>query len=71
MDPSLLTIILFGSLVVLLLLALPIAFTLGGLAILFTLWLWGSAGLLMVASHAYGVGMDFILVSVPLLCLWP
>ncbi len=69
MDPSLLTILLFGSLIVLLLLGLPIAFTLGGLAILFTLWLWGSAGLLMVASHAYGVGMDFILVSVPLFVL--
>jgi tripartite ATP-independent transporter DctM subunit len=69
MDPSLLTILLFGSLVALLLLGLPIAFTLGGLAILFTLWLWGPAGLLMVASHAYGVGMDFILVSVPLFVL--
>lgn len=69
MDPSLLTILLFGSLVVLLLLGLPIAFTLGGLAILFTYWLWGPAGLLMVASHAYGVGMDFILVSVPLFVL--
>lgn len=69
MDPSLLTIFLFGSLVALLLLGLPIAFTLGGLAILFTFWLWGPAGLLMVASHAYGVGMDFILVSVPLFVL--
>jgi len=69
MEPSLLTILLFGSLVALLLLGLPIAFTLGGLAILFTLWLWGPAGLLMVASHAYGVGMDFILVSVPLFVL--
>lgn len=69
MDPSLLTILLFGSLVVLLLLGLPIAFTLGGLAILFTLWLWGPAGLLMITSHAYGVGMDFILVSVPLFVL--
>lgn len=69
MDPALLTILLFGSLVVLLLLGLPIAFTLGGLAILFTLWLWGPGGLLMVASHAYGVGMDFILVSVPLFVL--
>ncbi len=69
MDPSFLTILLFSSLIVLLLLGLPIAFTLGGLAILFTLWLWGPAGLLMVASHAYGEGMNFILVSVPLFIL--
>ncbi len=66
MDPAWLTLLLFGSLVLLLLLGLPIAFTLGGLALIFTLWLWGPGGLLMLASHAYGESMNFILVSAPL-----
>jgi len=69
MDPAWLTLLLFGSLVLLLLLGLPIAFTLGGLALIFTLWLWGPGGLLMLASHAYGESMNFILVSAPLFIL--
>jgi len=69
MDPAWLTLLLFGSLVLLLLLGLPIAFTLGGLALIFTLWLWGPAGLLMLTSHAYGESMNFILVSAPLFIL--
>ena len=69
MDPAWLTLLLFGSLVFFLLLGLPIAFTLGGLAMIFILWLWGPAGLLMMASHAYGESMNFILVSAPLFIL--
>jgi tripartite ATP-independent transporter DctM subunit len=69
MDPAWVTVFLFSSLVVFLLLGLPIAFTLGGLALLFTFLLWGPSGLLMMVSHAYGESTNFILVSVPLFIL--
>jgi len=60
------TALLFGLLVFFIVLGLPIAFTLAGLGIIFTLILWGPSGLLMIASHAYGEGTNFVLVAVPL-----
>lgn len=69
MDPLLYTVLLFGLLLVLLALGLPIAFALGGLAILFTLLIWGPSGLMMIVSHAYGEANNFILVAVPLFVL--
>jgi tripartite ATP-independent transporter DctM subunit len=65
-DPGLLTILLFGSAILLLFLGLPIAFTLSGLAVVFVLLVWGPAGLLMVASVAYEKSTSFILVAAPL-----
>jgi tripartite ATP-independent transporter DctM subunit len=53
-------------LIVLLMLGLPIAFTLSGIAIVFILLLWGPSGLLMIASSAYAQAGSFVLVAVPL-----
>ena len=66
MDVGLLTVLIFGMLIVLLVLGLPIAFTLSGIAILFILILWGPSGLLMIASSAYGQAGSFVLVAAPL-----
>lgn len=66
MEVGLLTVLIFGMLIVLLALGLPIAFTLSGIAILFILILWGPSGLLMIASSAYGQSGSFVLVAAPL-----
>lgn len=69
MEPSLATALLFGSMIILLLLGLPIAFALGGIAVIFTLWMWGTPGLLMIISSTYGQGTSFVLVALPLFIL--
>lgn len=66
MEVGLLTVLIFGMLIVLLVLGLPIAFTLSGIAIVFILILWGPSGLLMIASSAYGQAGSFVLVAAPL-----
>lgn len=69
MEPSVATALLFGSMIVLLILGLPIAFALGGIAIIFTMWMWGQQGLLMIISTTYGQGTSFVLVALPLFIL--
>lgn len=66
MDPLLLTILLFGLLVVFLMIGVPIAFGLGFLAIVFTVILWGPSGLFMITSRAYSESVSFILLAVPM-----
>jgi len=68
-EPWQMTALIFGSLIVLLLIGLPIAFVLGGIGVIFTLLIWGPQGLLMVSSMAYGKGTGFVLVAVPLFIL--
>ena len=63
------TILLFGALLLLLILGLPVAFTLAGLAILFTFYLFGPQALPTIAYEAYGAGSDFVLICVPLFVL--
>lgn len=53
MSVAAITLILFGSLFLLLATGLPIAFCLGGVAILFTLLLWGTEALRLVAYVAF------------------
>ncbi len=69
MDPSTVTALIFVMLIVLLFIGLPIAFTLTGIAIVFVLLLWGTSGLYLLASAAYGESMSFVLVAVPLFIL--
>lgn len=61
--------IIFVSLVVLIFLGLPIAFVLGGLAIVFAWWLVGPQVLFIVASNAWGGWTNFILIALPLYVL--
>lgn len=69
MEPWVITIILFGLLVVGLASGLPIAFVLAGIGVIFTLLLWGPNGLYMISSAAYGKGADFVLICLPLFML--
>ena len=66
LGPEWLTLILFGSLVFLLLLGLPLVFALGGVATLFIIPIWGWGGLPILANRTY-MAMDmFLLVAVPM-----
>src|SRR3546814_12377736 len=66
LGPEWLTIILFGSLVVLLLMGLPLVFAIGGTATFFIILLWGPHALPLLASRTY-MAMDmFMLVAVPM-----
>jgi len=66
MDPWLLTILFFGTLIILLVLGLPVAFALSGLAIIFSLVIYGPDSLYTVVFEAYGAGTSFVLTAVPL-----
>jgi tripartite ATP-independent transporter DctM subunit len=60
------TILLFGSMIVFLILGLPFVFTLGGVAMLGTILLWGPQALPMLASKAFGNASSFTMVAGPL-----
>jgi tripartite ATP-independent transporter DctM subunit len=62
----LLTVLFFATLIILILLGLPIAFSLGGVAILYSLLLWGTKSLLLIPSAVHTDGSNFILAAVPL-----
>jgi tripartite ATP-independent transporter DctM subunit len=66
LGPEWLTLILFGSLIILLLAGLPLLFALGGVATLFIILLWGPHALPVLANRTY-MAMDmFLLVAVPM-----
>jgi tripartite ATP-independent transporter DctM subunit len=66
LGPEWLTIILFGSLVFVLLLGLPLVFAIGGVATFFIILLWGPHALPILANRTY-MAMDmFLLVAVPM-----
>lgn len=66
LGPEWLTIVLFGSLIVLLLMGLPLVFAIGGTATLFIILLWGPHALPVLANRTY-MAMDmFMLVAVPM-----
>ena len=69
MEPWLITLIFFGSLILLLVLGLPVAFTLSGLAIVFSYLIFGPQSLFTIVLEAYGAGASFVLTAVPLFVL--
>ncbi len=66
MSVETITVLFFGCLLISLMLGLPIAFGLGGVAMLFSLFLWGPASLYQVASAVWGTGNDWLFVCIPL-----
>jgi len=66
MSIELITVLLFASLVVLLILGLPVAFCLGSLGIIFTIFLWGPQGLFNVGYRIISVMNYFTIVAMPL-----
>jgi tripartite ATP-independent transporter DctM subunit len=63
---ELITILMFGGMIALLLLGLPLAFVTGVMAVGFGLALFGPGSLLLVASRIYSFMNEYVLVSVPM-----
>lgn len=67
MSLELIAVIMFASLVFLLATGLPLAFVLGGLAVILSYFLWGGTGsMMLVATQTWGVMTSYFLVAIPL-----
>jgi tripartite ATP-independent transporter DctM subunit len=66
MSIEVITLLLFGALILFLALGLPLAFVLGGVGVVGCYFLWGSKGLFVAAAQAYGAMGKFSLLSIPL-----
>ncbi|BBK37577.1 tripartite transporter large subunit [Allostella sp. ATCC 35155] len=69
MSIELITVLMFGGMIVLLLLGLPLAFVTGIIAVAFGLGLFGLPSLLLVSSRIYSFMNEYVLVSVPMFIL--
>ncbi len=61
-----LTVIMFVTLLIAIYLGSPLSITLGGVAMIFTLIIWGPKGLYMAATTSIGSAMNDTLLSIPL-----
>jgi len=70
MSPEALTLLLFGSLIICLLLGVPLAYAMGGIGLIFGLWMMGTKGAcyLLVAT-AWSEWTSYVLLAVPLFVL--
>ncbi|HPR53010.1 MAG TPA: TRAP transporter large permease subunit [Deltaproteobacteria bacterium] len=66
MSIEIIVLIMFISLIGLLLTGLPLAFVLGGLAMVFAFFLWGPNSMLLVAVQSWGVMTSYFMVAIPL-----
>lgn len=66
MGTGLITLLMFGTILLLLVTGLPIAFCLGFTGLAFTYFLWGAPGILQVASTAFAPTLNTILIAIPL-----
>ncbi len=66
MNIEVTVLIMFFSLIGLLLTGLPLAFVLGGLAMIFAFFLWGPNSMLLVAVQSWGVMTSYFMVAIPL-----
>jgi len=66
MSIEVITLLLFGSLILFLVLGLPLSFVLGGVGLVGCYFLWGSKGLFVVAAQTYGAMGKFTLLAIPL-----
>jgi tripartite ATP-independent transporter DctM subunit len=69
MSVELVTILLFGGLIILLALGVPVAFALGSISVVFTFALWGADGLFTVATTTIGQITNSNLITIPLFLL--
>ena len=66
MSIEILTLIMLGSMVVLLVIGLPLAFVTGIIALGFALFLYGPLALPLIASRIYGFVSVYALIAVPM-----
>ena len=69
MGVELITVLLFGSLFLLLALGMPVAFALGSVTVIFSYLLWGAAALYIIPTQVLGQMISPILIAVPLFVL--
>ena len=69
MNVGLATLLLFGILALLIATGTPVAFAIGFTALLVALFLWGPAGLNMVATSTLGTMLSTLLLAIPLFVL--
>jgi tripartite ATP-independent transporter DctM subunit len=69
MSIGLLSIIILIALVILLIIGVPISFSLLGVAAVGIYFLWGPKGLMVFFNNAYGEGTNFLLLAIPLFVL--
>lgn len=69
MSTGIITIILFASLLILLVLGFPLAFCFGSVAVIFIIWQWDPQALYILATTAFSSWTSFILIAVPLFIL--
>lgn len=68
-DPILLTLLMFGAMLTLMALGVPLAWTLMGVGIGFGYWIWGPDSLGIMLPSVFGLMNEFILVALPLFIL--
>jgi len=66
MNEQVLTILLFGSMLLVVFSGLPIAFSLGGIAVVFILFLEGPSFLTSIVMNTFGQSTNYLLVAIPL-----
>ena len=69
MNPGIATILLFGTLVLLIFTGVPLAFGIGFSALLIAFFLWGPASLSIVATSTLGTMLSIVLLAIPLFIL--
>jgi tripartite ATP-independent transporter DctM subunit len=66
MSIELITVLMFGGLLVFLILGMPVAFATGALAVLFIFFLWSPEALVVVAVRTFGQMYQYLLFAIPL-----
>jgi len=66
MGVELVTLIMFGTLILFLILGLPIAFCLSGVAVAVVYFLWGTKGFLAIILNTFGVMWNVVFIAIPL-----
>lgn len=66
MSIELVTVVMFGGLIVVLLIGVPLAWSLGGVAAVVCFALWGFEGLRVIVYNTFGCMWNIVLVAIPL-----
>jgi len=66
MSIELVTLIMFGGLIACLILGVPLAWSLGGVAAVVCYFLWGTEGLWLIVFNTFGCMWNIVLVAIPL-----
>ena len=64
-SPIMLTLIMFGGLIVLMIAGMPLTFTLGIISLAMLVLLWGTGGIDMLFYSVFGVTHSFALAAIP------